>query len=109
MPRFLISQNWFDSWKAFTSSERLRGEKRYPGPITQFDILDYPYRVFYDSSPGKEYTNRYVFQAANYELVPKKVWTFLKNRYGGIEVKRFNVSFVDKPYEIVTEVHLKKI
>lgn len=109
MPRFLISQNWFDSWKAFTSSERLRGEKRYPGPITQFDILDYPYRVFYDSSPGKEYTNRYVFQAASYELVPKKAWTFLKNRYGGIEVKRFNVSFVDKPYEIVTEVHLKKI
>lgn len=109
MPRFLISQSWFDSWRAYTTNERLRAEKRYPGPITQFDVLDHPYRVFYDSTASKDYTNRYVFPAAKYELVPKKAWTYLKNKYGGIEVKRYNISFVDKPYEIVTEVHLKRI
>ena len=54
--------------------------------------------MFYDPTPSKDYTNRYVFPAAKYELVPKKAWTYLKNRYGGIEVKRYNVSFVDKPY-----------
>lgn len=41
--------------------------------------------------------------------MPKKCWMFLKERYGGIEIKRFNISFVDKPNEIMTEVFLKKI
>lgn len=30
-------------------------------------------------------------------------------RYGGVEVKRFNISFIDRPYEIITEVFLKRI
>jgi hypothetical protein len=30
-------------------------------------------------------------------------------RYDGAELKRFNISFIDKPYEIMTEVYLKKI
>jgi len=34
---------------------------------------------------------------------------FLKERYGGIDIKRFNISYIDKPHEIFTEVHLKRI
>jgi hypothetical protein len=33
----------------------------------------------------------------------------LKQKYGGFELKRFNISFIDKPYEIMTETYLKKI
>lgn len=65
--------------------------------------------MFYDPSASKEYTNRFIFNGPAYEILPKKCWQFLKQRYGGIEVKRFNISFVDKPYEIMTEVYLKRI
>lgn len=110
MPMFLVSMAWFDNWSEYTSSgEKIQKEKKHPGPITQFDLVDHIYNIFVDTRSSKDYTNRYVFSSAEYKILPKKCWTFLKDRYGGIEVKRFNISFIDKPYEIFTEVHLKRI
>lgn len=117
MPRFLVARVWFNAWLRYTGQDRgqmdSQGQtRRHPGPITQFQLVDYPFRVLADPLPAKEYTNRYLFSSASeesYEILPKKCWDFLKNRYDGVEVKRFNISFVDRPYEVVTEVFLKRI
>jgi hypothetical protein len=117
MPRFLISKAWLDSWMRYTGLERghmdnQSQQRQHPGPITQFQLVDYPYRVLPDPLPQKDYANRFLFSSASnesYEILPKKCWEFLRSRYEGVEVKRFNISFVDKPYEIVTEVFLKRI
>ena len=107
---FLVSKGWFESWVEYTTTgDKFQRERRHPGPITQFDLVDHIYNIFFDSRSSKDYTNRFVFPSSEYEIVPKKAWLFLKEKYGGIEIKRFNISFIDKPYEIVTEVHLKRI
>ena len=110
MPMFLISNKWFQAWQEFTSpNEKISLERRHPGPITQFEIMDHPFRWFHDDNPNKEYTNRYILNGTRYRILPKKCWQFLKDRYNGIDLKRYNISFVDKPYEIMTEVFLKTL
>jgi hypothetical protein len=107
---FLVSRVWFEAWQDYTSAgDKFTKERMHPGPITNFDIIDHIYNIFFDPRSKKDYTNRYVFPSANYEIVPKKCWTFLKDRYGGIDVKRYNISFIDKPHDIFAEVHLKRI
>ena len=99
MPMFLISKNWYEMWKEYTSvGEKFQRQRIHPGPITQFDIVDNIYNMFYDSRSSKDYTNKFVYSSAEYEVLPKKCWNYLKERYGGVEVKRFNISFVDKPH-----------
>lgn len=63
----------------------------------QFELIDHVYNVFFDPRNNKDYTNRFIFPTVPYKLLPKKCWLFLKERYGGIDVKRFNISFIDKP------------
>lgn len=62
-------------------------QRRHPGPITQFQLVDYPYRVLCDPKLSKDYTNRFLFSSASeesYEILPKKCWDFLRSRYEGI-------------------------
>lgn len=82
---FLVSQRWYENWQDYTSQgEKFQKEKRHPGPITQFELVDHLYNVYFDPVSSKDYTNRYILANAGYKLMPKKCWTFLKERYGGI-------------------------
>ena len=42
-------------------------------------------------------------------MLTKSCWEMLKGNYGGIDLKRFNISVMDKPTEIITEIYLKKV
>lgn len=110
MPMFLISCRWYSAWYDFNDrSERIQKEKRHPGPITHFEIADHPFAYAHDPTPSKAYTNQYLLPAARHMIMPKKCWQFLKDRYGGFDFKRYNISFIEKPQEIITEIYLKKI
>ena len=113
MPMFLLSKSWYDNWREYTADKgeggALKQERQHPGPITQFDLIDQIYNIYFDSKSNKDYTNRYYFSTIDYFMVPKRCWLYFKEKYGGIEAKRFNISYIDKPHEIFTEVHLKRI
>ena len=107
---FLVSQKWYESWQDYTNNnDKFQKQKQHPGPITQFEIVDHLFNIYFDHQSHKDYTHRYLLADCGFKLLPKKCWTFLKDKYGGIEVKRYNISFIDKPYEIITEVNLKRI
>lgn len=112
----MIAKRWFDIWRSYVfldgSDPQTDGsgdERPHPGTITQFELLDHPFNVLHDSEKQKDYTNRFLFEGVEYELLTKECWNFLKKRYGGIPISRLNISLYEKPTEIVTEVHLKKL
>jgi hypothetical protein len=74
MPKFLIPSAWYEAWREYTSTEKIQRERKHPGPITQFELVDHLYRVVFDPLPGKDYTNKYIFNGSRYEILPKKCW-----------------------------------
>ena len=83
---------------------------QHPGPITNFELIDHQYSGFYDKVKHKEHTNTFLFEGSKYKLLPKQAWEYLHGKYGGIAIKRFNISAnAGKSSEIMTEVYLKRI
>ena len=108
MPMFIISERWFEKWLYYTEVKESNNPE-YPGPISHFEILDHRFNTFYDRRTQKKYTNYILLHTSRYKLIPKNCWEILKNSYGGIDLKRFNISVMDKPTEIITEVFLKQL
>lgn len=65
--------------------------------------------MLYDLTPQKKYTNYLIYPGASTIALPRKCWQLLKQKFKGIELKRFNVWVSGKPREIITEIYLKKI
>jgi|JI6StandDraft_1071083.scaffolds.fasta_scaffold20813_1 hypothetical protein len=106
---FLVAKRWFNIWRSSVFLDGLDAqsdgtgfERPSAGIITQFELLDHPYRIIYDTTKQKLYTNRYLFEGVDYELLTKRCWTFLTKRYGGIPITRYNISLLERPTEVVT-------
>ena len=58
---FVVPRIWLLKWRAYSYLDPNNVGMEWPGPITQFELLDHPYRYVHDRDLQKSYTNRYIF------------------------------------------------
>jgi hypothetical protein len=99
----VIHKEWIKKWKLFSKTKQLKRnynvtyqiedlEKEYPGPITNEKLLKDFSKYLRDDNENDQANfaiKKKTREGVEYKLVPGKCWKILKDRFGGLELKRF--------------------
>lgn len=77
---YLINSKWLAKWLKYCSSNSYRKARKYPGPISNYLLVDEDHRCLKSNLKLKE----------DFRPVKEKVWVFLYIHYGGGPVLYFN-------------------
>ena len=108
---YIISLDWLNNWKAYVGYEGDEEmEKKFPGPITNEDILDDDQKEIIEDKD-------ILFQNLNlrdnlredqhFTILNEDIWKLLLSVYGGREILRFGV--IDENGREFIEVNLIKV
>jgi len=93
---YLICSKWWKTWKVYTGytesygnsySNGYSSSRRFPGPITNEDLLD-------SASSSEDYLaiRKHAMEHYDFELIPSETWSLLHSWYGGTPIPRYVVS-----------------
>lgn len=128
----LLPARWFEKWKKFSGYYQLtdenggeqldllndetkgsrNDEKEHPGPIDSSELID-PTEFLIDPDKSKEYCNYQVRlglqENKDFTIVSERLWNYLYEKYGGIDLKRYTIRVNDKTNETAVELWLKRV
>jgi len=97
---YIISIQWFNRWKAYTtsSSEEGAADLQHPGPINTVadikdllvrkDLFEHKHDYFYGNLHLKDTCKEDV----HYKVVDEQTWLYLYQKYGGDSVPRLSIE-----------------
>ena len=93
---YVMSLDWFSRWKRYVDFDQTGEPGEFPGPILQNDIVDTDAEVQVVIDQDNEHVNinlrDNLREETHFIILGHEVWTFLFERYGGREIKRFGVQ-----------------
>ena len=86
MISYILEKDWNKKW-----SEYILHEGDYPGPITNFPLLNHVFEFEPQLSQRHAYMDTLLFplsEEVHYVMLGRKHWEYIKDLYGGYSIQR---------------------
>lgn len=100
---FIVSNDWINKWKQYVEIEG----SSFPGPIVSENLLMNP-NEYSPNSACKTILKKGIEKDKDFSIIPKELWDFLHNIYGGIPIER-NVETIGPNSELLTDLYLIRV
>jgi DUSP domain len=105
---FILSKTWLKKYKEYVfysdvkrhNKPQMPESTRHPGPISNYEDLCIESPVYlkgtgklenYEKTYLDVYFKPNMHERYDYKIINQELWTFLFNKYGGDEIKRYSV------------------